>query len=105
MVSAIWLIRRKVMLLNRRYGGTVHKAKLNEPVVGVHILVILVVSVTYFWYLPTTSYSSYYRADGVINIFDGVLSLLLSAIITNIIQMINFSRALEAEAQEEWQIN
>jgi hypothetical protein len=44
MVAAIWLIRRKVRLLNSRYGGTVHRVKLNEPVVGVHILMLLIVS-------------------------------------------------------------
>ena len=85
MVAAIWLIRRKVKLLNSRYGGTVHKVKLNEPVVGVHILMLVTVSAAFFWALKYRSNGRARRAFGIVSIFESALSLMLSAIITNII--------------------
>ena len=85
MVAAIWLIRWKVRLLNSRYGGTVHKVKLNEPVVAVHILMLLTVSAAYCSFLRFGSVAEAQRAFGVVSIFDSALSFLLSAIITNII--------------------
>jgi hypothetical protein len=85
MVAAIWLIKRKVRLLNAGYGGTVHRVKLNEPVVGVHILMLLAVSAADFSALRFRAAAEGHRAFGVVSIFDCALSLLLSAIITNII--------------------
>ena len=99
MLIAIHLIKRKVTRINQGFGGTVHKVKLHEPVVAAHILLILAVSVAYFLEVNLNTGVTYIeRSRGVLCIFDSALSLMMSAIITNIIQEINYSRDLEAEA-------
>ena len=66
---------------------------------------IIGVSVAYFSEVLSSRTSAKFRSMGTLSIFDSALSLMMSAIITNIIQEINFSRDLEAEAQEEWETN
>ena len=70
-----------------------------------HIFMILAVSVAYFSQVISSRTSARSRSYGAYVILDSTLSLMMSAIITNIIQEINYSRELEAEAQEEWQTN
>ena len=70
--------------------------------VAAHIFMVLAVSVAYFLEVLNFGLLYYYRSNGALGIFDSALSLMMSAIITNIIQEINYSRELEAEAQEEW---
>ena len=85
MLASICLIRRKVMLLNSR-SGTDHKVQLHEPVVGAHIFMIIACSVSYsLIYTGINDSRHFYRVSSALCIFDSALSLMLSAIITNII--------------------
>jgi hypothetical protein len=59
---------------------------------------ILASSVAYFLTALFSRTSAIFRTLGAYFIIDSALSLMMSAIITNIIQEINYSRDLEAEA-------
>ena len=66
--------------------------------VAAHIFMILAASVAYFSQVISSRTSVKERSYGAYIILDSALSLMMSAIITNIIQEINYSRDLEAEA-------
>ena len=66
--------------------------------VAAHIFMILAASGAYFPTVVAYRFSAIYRSYGAYFIIDSALSLMMSAIITNIIQEINYSRDLEAEA-------
>jgi hypothetical protein len=95
MLAAICLIHGQVKLINKR-RGTQHKVELHEPVVGAHIFMILACSASYVTLVfHNTSSSYYYRTNGALCILDNALTLMLSAIITNIIWEVEFSKEQE----------